>query len=313
MELPEQDDEPTEPDAEEAEDWAAEVAARYAVRPTRAYSQGLVEMFFRRVRRQTAQDDDPMSQGCWQWMGSLNDQGHGIFRLGPGKVLLAHRTAWEIMVGPLEPGQTVVHDRARCNNRGCVRPEHLLSCSTEAAAAAFTTEPTSLLAGNDNYVASLFHVEHSQDAEPLLIARGHQALEDLSTALLEHIRELEARLERQLDSFRTLVTQIAVSAQQDASSHSQSQSKNGDLEDALHNFLADMWERVVGTHAHGREHLLAVHDRALLVSDHPDDAIATTEAWMVAFRDWAALAGVKATPLWFEAWHRTSGVGSDPP
>lgn len=58
---------------------------------------------------------------CWAWTGSLNGDGYGKVRVG-GRLVLAHRLAYETCVGPIPAGLVVDH---LCNNRACVRPSHL--------------------------------------------------------------------------------------------------------------------------------------------------------------------------------------------
>ena len=66
-----------------------------------------------------------MTGDCWQWTGSLATGGYGtIVAEAPsrGKLLRAHRVAYELMVGPIPEGLDLDH---LCRNRGCVRPSHL--------------------------------------------------------------------------------------------------------------------------------------------------------------------------------------------
>lgn len=60
--------------------------------------------------------------GCWEWTSARNEPGYGVLRIGEGNKL-AHRLSWELEHGPIPSGLIVLH---RCDNPGCVRPDHLL-------------------------------------------------------------------------------------------------------------------------------------------------------------------------------------------
>lgn len=64
--------------------------------------------------------EDPGS-GCWNWTAYRSRKGRGMFKLG-GRMRWAHRVAYERWVGPIPDGQVVRH---RCDNPGCVNPQHL--------------------------------------------------------------------------------------------------------------------------------------------------------------------------------------------
>lgn len=67
--------------------------------------------------------DNPLPLiGCWEWRGAIQSAGYGCFELRRDRPLLAHRYAYEELVGPIPDGLQLDH---LCRNRRCVNPAHL--------------------------------------------------------------------------------------------------------------------------------------------------------------------------------------------
>ena len=61
---------------------------------------------------------------CWLWTGCINSDGYAKFGIGgrDGKMVSAHRWAYEHYVGPIPSGLQIDH---LCRVRHCVNPMHL--------------------------------------------------------------------------------------------------------------------------------------------------------------------------------------------
>lgn len=58
---------------------------------------------------------------CWLWTGYINASGYGRTQ-HDGRLQLAHRVAYELLVGPVPDGMQLDH---LCRVRRCVNPDHL--------------------------------------------------------------------------------------------------------------------------------------------------------------------------------------------
>lgn len=64
--------------------------------------------------------------GCWEWLGTRNAKGYGMFSTGDPKaprMMSAHRWSYRHWVGPLPAGDRVLDHI--CRNRPCCNPKHL--------------------------------------------------------------------------------------------------------------------------------------------------------------------------------------------
>lgn len=79
-----------------------------------------------RVARFTAKIEPELNSGCWLWSGAQHKQGYGQFWHN-GKSWKAHRFAYVLAKGSLNPEQDVLH---RCDTPSCVNPDHLRAGTT---------------------------------------------------------------------------------------------------------------------------------------------------------------------------------------
>ena len=107
---------------------------------------------------------------CWLWMGSHNTGGYGNLVIGSRtdgtrKVVLAHRFAYETLIGVIAPELEPDH---LCHNHSCVNPDHL----------ELVTHHTNVLrgsAGVPNKIKTHCPKGHPYDKNNTSIYHGHRS------------------------------------------------------------------------------------------------------------------------------------------
>ncbi len=93
-------------------------------------NETLIKRFWARVRK---------TPTCWVWTGTVGRYGYGHFYVGNRTLVLAHRFAYELLVGPIPEGLTLDHvSTSGCTSKACVKvlgdehgPAHLEAVTTQ--------------------------------------------------------------------------------------------------------------------------------------------------------------------------------------
>lgn len=123
------------------------------------------------------------SDGCWEWRGQRNHKGYGEISIN-NRWHKAHRYSWTVHNGPIPPGKQVCHS---CDNRACVRPDHLFvgtNSDNQRDAAGKGRSPSSKLSASDvRAIRSLFGQ---------MTARAIGAKFGVSAAAIQRIKDRKA-------------------------------------------------------------------------------------------------------------------------
>lgn len=98
--------------------------SRACVRKLRGlYATPPTERFWQCVDRDGPVPEHVPELGCcWVWSRRVEPSGYAQFSLSHERHVSAHRYSYEVSVGPIPDGMIIMH---LCDNRRCVRPEHL--------------------------------------------------------------------------------------------------------------------------------------------------------------------------------------------
>lgn len=93
--------------------------------------------------------------GCWAWTGATNGHGYGLVNMWVGQkqtTFAPHRLQWMHCHGQIPDGMVVMHV---CDNRACVRPDHLVLGTQQANLADMRAKGRGNASGLKNWGAKM--------------------------------------------------------------------------------------------------------------------------------------------------------------
>lgn len=116
-----------------------------------------------------------MESSCWMWTKAKDRNGYGRFWSGT-QTIRAHRAAWTLANGPISPDNICVCHR--CDNPGCVNPEHLFLGSNADNTQDMITKGRKVVVSGDRHYARLYPErvargqKHGSHTKPESVRRG---------------------------------------------------------------------------------------------------------------------------------------------
>lgn len=151
------------------------------------------------------------SGGCWTWTGGYSGMAYGRFYMRR-RGWAAHRAAYLLWRGELEPGQFILH---QCDNKRCVNPAHLRAGTHEEnmrdAIARKRMRPTNRVLSDEDVISIRAEYEGIDGQQHFLAAKygvNHSTIANIVNGhSYQHLYKLQPpRQQKQLNMFDVVVS-----------------------------------------------------------------------------------------------------------